>query len=56
MGEKAKPSTGGCLHGAVAYESTASPVKENCGYCHCRMCQKAYGTWGMSVKKSLAGM
>lgn len=34
--------TGGCLCGSVAYQSTGSPGK-NSGYCHCRMCQKAYG-------------
>ena len=34
--------TGGCLCGAVRYESNATPGK-NSGYCHCRMCQKAYG-------------
>ncbi len=34
--------TGGCLCGSIAYESKGSPGK-NSGYCHCRMCQKAYG-------------
>ena len=34
---------GGCLCGAITYESNRSPVKENSGYCHCRMCQKAHG-------------
>ena len=34
---------GGCLCGAIAYESSRSPRKENSGYCHCRLCQKAYG-------------
>lgn len=29
--------TGGCLCGAVRYESTAAP--RDAGYCHCRMCQ-----------------
>lgn len=39
--------TGGCLCGAVRYEATASPGEES-GYCHCRMCQKAFGN-GFSV-------
>ena len=34
---------GGCLCGTVTYKSTKSPLKENSGYCHCRLCQKAYG-------------
>ncbi len=33
---------GGCLCGDVRYETSGSPGK-NSGYCHCRMCQKAYG-------------
>ena len=41
MTEKHLPITGGCLCGAVRYESTEPPVTG--GYCHCRMCQKAYG-------------
>jgi hypothetical protein len=41
MAEKHIPITGGCLCGAVRYESTKPPV--NGGYCHCRMCQKASG-------------
>ena len=32
---------GGCLCGAVRYESTNQPHK--IGYCHCRMCQRASG-------------
>ena len=34
--------TGGCLCGEIRYEINAIPGK-NSGYCHCRMCQKAYG-------------
>lgn len=33
--------TGGCLCGAVRYESTAAP--RDAGYCHCRMCQISSG-------------
>jgi len=35
------PVTGGCLCGAIRYESTEAP--ELVGFCHCRMCQKASG-------------
>ena len=35
------PVTGGCLCGAVRYESSDPP--NLVGFCHCRMCQKAYG-------------
>ncbi len=41
MGEKTMPVTGGCLCGAIRYESTEQPIW--IGYCHCRMCQQAYG-------------
>jgi len=34
-------TTGGCLCGAVRYESTAQPHKV--GYCHCRVCQRVSG-------------
>jgi len=35
------PVTGGCLCGAIRYESTEPP--NLVGFCHCRMCQKASG-------------
>ena len=41
MREKHLPVTGGCLCGAVRYESSMPPVTG--GYCHCRMCQKGSG-------------
>ena len=37
--------TGGCQCGAVRYRVTG-PLG-NCGVCHCRMCQKASGNFGM---------
>lgn len=37
----AMPVLGGCLCGAVRYASEAPP--ERGFYCHCTMCQKAYG-------------
>ncbi len=39
-----KPITGGCLCGAIRYESS-EPLA--LGYCHCVSCQKAYG--GLSI-------
>ncbi len=41
MAGKTLPVTGGCLCGAIRYESTAPPNWVS--YCHCRICQKAYG-------------
>src|SRR5262249_25238079 len=41
MTGKTLPITGGCLCGEVRFEATEPP--SHVGYCHCRMCQKAYG-------------
>lgn len=35
------PVTGGCLCGAVRYESKEAPTEGF--YCHCRICQKQFG-------------
>lgn len=35
------PVTGGCLCGAVRYESKEPPIRGF--YCHCTICQKNYG-------------
>ena len=42
MIDQSEKWTGGCLCGAITYVSNGSPGK-NSGYCHCRMCQRAYG-------------
>ena len=41
MGDNTLPVTGGCLCGAVRFQSTEPP--EEVSYCHCRMCQKSCG-------------
>ena len=41
MSDSRLPITGGCLCGAVRYESSEPPTDG--GYCHCGMCRKAYG-------------
>lgn len=33
--------TGGCLCGAIRYESSSVPT--GTGYCHCRLCQRSTG-------------
>ena len=35
------PVTGGCLCGAVRYESKDPPIQGF--YCHCTICQRSYG-------------
>jgi hypothetical protein len=41
MSETLPPVTGGCLCGRVRYEAT--PAHRDGYYCHCRMCQLAFG-------------
>ncbi len=41
MSDKTTPITGGCLCGAVRYESEEPPTDSN--YCHCRICQRTSG-------------
>jgi len=43
----ATPFTGGCMCGAVRYESSAEPVMT--ANCHCRDCQRATGSAYVSV-------
>ena len=47
MTDEAIPITGGCLCGAVRYESSEPPIKA--GICHCRMCQKSTGSAFMVI-------
>lgn len=46
MSDLAQPMTGGCQCGAVRYR-VGGPVTL-AGVCHCRMCQKAGGNFGMA--------
>ena len=39
--------SGGCQCGAVRY--TYSGTFGRAGICHCRMCQKAFGSWGAAL-------
>jgi len=43
----ARTLSGGCQCGAVRYRITG-PLG-NAGICHCRMCQKAFGSWGAAL-------
>jgi len=42
MVEETMPITGGCLCGAVRYESSEPPIRTF--ICHCRSCQKSTGS------------
>ena len=39
--------TGGCQCGAVRYRIDVK--LGDAGICHCRMCQKAFGSWGAAL-------
>jgi hypothetical protein len=39
--------TGGCQCGKLRYAFTGTPGKSS--ICHCRMCQKAFGSWGAAL-------
>jgi len=41
--------SGGCQCGAIRYR--IEPPLGNAGICHCRMCQKAFGSWGAALVK-----
>jgi hypothetical protein len=41
MSKQGVPVTGGCLCSAIRFESDEAPVQGF--FCHCTMCQKAYG-------------
>ena len=41
MTDKTLPVTGGCLCGAIRFQSTNAPYAVS--YCHCRICQKSCG-------------
>jgi len=42
MADQPEPVTGGCLCGAIRFESSDEPYMV--GYCHCDMCKKALGS------------
>ena len=42
MGQNTKPITGGCLCGAVRYETTAEPI--GACHCHCDRCRRHTGS------------
>lgn len=42
MSPKAETITGGCLCGAIRYEARVPLIDVH--YCHCRTCQKSFGT------------
>lgn len=43
----AKSYSGGCQCGAVRYKISGELGRA--GICHCRMCQKAFGSWGAAL-------
>ena len=47
MSKKQMPITGGCLCGAIRYESSEAPVEA--GTCYCRTCQKSTGSAFMVI-------
>ncbi len=49
MVEETTPVTGGCLCGAIRYESSEPPIET--GTCHCRTCQKWTGSAFMVMAK-----
>ena len=48
------PVTGGCLCGAIRYESAKAPMQGF--YCHCAMCQKSYGGLFQATVKFARGV
>lgn len=42
-----KPLSGGCQCGAIRYRITGH--MGDASICHCRMCQKAFGSWGAAL-------
>ena len=53
MASSSLPITGGCLCGAVRYQSETAPVTGF--YCHCKMCQKNYGGLYMACVRFRGG-
>jgi hypothetical protein len=47
MSAEAEIWSGGCQCGAVRYRISGAFGKA--GICHCRMCQKAFGSWGAAL-------
>ena len=47
MSISSKTITGGCLCGAIRYESSEGPI--DAGICHCRTCQKSTGSAFMVI-------